>query len=1462
MSCLDAPRFSEQDPGARELLKTLAGAYRNKPAIVALIDRVGIEETDVYLDTEPRNAWRAVLQYAAQNGKLRLLVEAAAADDTVGGFRPRLREFLDPRQAEPAVSKDEALAREVADALSRAGRCRSPILIALEVDDDPLTEEGMPRTACHLTIRLSESQVTSAQTSAREALADATTIAEIVDAGRTIWTDVLLAAEPRLSALVERIAGATLSQPVAWCGRPELLGRMQEALLIAHVDGDDVAGFLWAEAGGHYLMPVRGTQDARTMRQRSPSRPPTVEVVDLLTEPAGQRQEKLREAAAKDVVVGVDSPTGVSLPVALGEVLTADSTLPTRAIISFGGAPDTGTISQLLHLVPCISVADARIAEPALLTVLKKALGDYAESTALPCIVSAARAAWIRWAIGNQDVEACRRGLSWSTWSYIGLPLFARRYGEVIPAAYPHLMDLRAVASGDWYFNRRNNIDSVYQADELARQPTKERFHLYVSGAGGTGKSCFLRYVHDQIASRPYNVAVWYRIDAPSSSWENVEDRIREETVEAVRIKMGADVARRVSQIVGGLGVFLPETLRLLQERESRFDGITVFIDQLERTFESGDEPDPHSLETISGELVDLLKDVGVGRGVRIFVASRKQYLPDFLGSYQKAKQCRLEFNVLQGIADDTERVAFVRRVLAWCHKQRLVDPLVTIRDEAARSLAEHARGHPLNMMLALIQLLSENLGGPVTKEQLGKYRPWTRLFALDLQAAADDDLDWYFMLAMAHARTEIVSFEEVWWRLRMVDPRLTRRAGELGPPGILERLWLLGLLGRTIYARPYGDEPGRFVEFFHANLRDYLLQEVMAHGGADLGLGGRRGGTPPTWRALDRLTTYARDWAQTQQLLPADDVRVLIQHRDQVIERYKVFDEPEPSPPFYLLFVQDSRGARETLSEAAQECFAYSSLVHDDGGRPTFEALFPDVDDRVKRCRSWLSRCPAGTWPAVLRYLITLETTAARGTLVELVLDSANPPREEVAQAIASVLAEPLYAARWRSEVLTAVLGEALRRVDGGADRLPRPTTSFLAASCDWDRDALVAAISYVVDRLDSSTDPGVGALAGRLGKGADIDRWLAAGQGASFRTVSALPRQPDTIASPVQLALGPELRAAADAARVASWSSELREVLGVPLPGIQLLEDEFEAYGAELRLQGKLVSRNVFYPDRVCVSKRRWDAFGKPLPPEAIQNTEPAEEDVLWMPLPVLTATGYQSAVLDFDETVLRWLEYHCRRAFDLLFDGELLLALVREVLSAPGGRRRLQGVPLSQLRQVVVDLIEEGVPVPSGSRRDAMFEELSKLVQRVDQPELLSQKLREYLKADICHSVVDESGQVTTILLDDQLEVTLANRVEVSNGRLVLGLNSSDAKELDTAIHRHVTRIVEQDGPTPVLVLTVPALRQPLARLLHRFDSELGARLDPHLPVLSFTELATPDMALVPGGLVTVTLSSVAT
>lgn len=1357
-----------------------------------------------------------------------------------------------PRQVDPVAA--------VATSLREAVRSRAPILIAIEQDTDHLTDAQFSLIERHLTVTLGAAAVAAAVEAADVALR-AGSIDEVVEAGQRIWTG-LREAEPRLDNLLDCISDDSVRQPVAWCGRAGLLARLGAALQIAHTGRGGDAGFVSVAAGAHYFLPVPQQPDSRTMayRYRTGTAEPTV-ARRWFSDDAARGTSFVREASAADIAVFVDPNPQSTAMSELARLVASNPLARSRAAFAFaGGTPDAEEVDALLDTVPFVSFADVNLAEPDVLATLESCLRAHAATFALPSIAGAVRGGAVRRAIAADHVASCLWALQWSVWSWIGLPLFARAYEEVPPAAYPHLMRLRSVASHDWYFNRRKEIPDAYAADTLARAdlPEEERFHLYLSGAGGTGKSCFLRYVHDELAERDSAVPIWYRVDAPSSSWESIERRVREETVKAIRDRFDDKTADDIGGISGGLGIFLREaSMRLRQARPGV--EIVVFIDQLERTFESGDQPNDVRLEGISNAIVDLLKTVGVGRGTRIFIASRKQYLPDFLGSSRTATEAGLEFNVLKKIGDDTERVGFVWRIVSWCSDNQLIDPKFSIDANAASTLVQQVDGHPLNMMLALIQLLSANPRGTVTEAQLrNQYRPWARLFDLDLRAAAHDDLDWYFLLAMAHARTEIVGFDEVWWRLRMVNARLTGRVDDLRPPRVIERLWLFGYLGRTLHARPDADNPAGFVEFFHANLRDYILREVMARAGAAFGVTGRRLGTPQAWRALDRLAARAHDWEQTQQLLPADDVRILMEHRHQVIEPYALPGLQDPRR-FALLFVRDPDPAREGLCDAATECFAFSALVHNERGRWVFETLFPDADARVKVCERWLESATSDTRTALLRYLVGLETEPARNILISTVLEKGARWDAETARTLASILAEPLYAARYRNGFVAGLL-EVAAGAGSRAAGPPAPRAeSFIVASCGGDRDALVSLISYCSDWF--SADESITAeRALAMLNSARVDEWLAS-SAADETFAGAAPIEPSSQEEDFVLGLmvGENLRSEIDQAQLEAWSGELRRRLGVPFPDLRLTRGEAEPPVGDDRRDGAApsaadpdaielwtptgrISSNVFRSDRVCIVRRDWDATGDPLPSDAVKGYDVAgEEDVVWVSLSESQRGAFPFPVRDFRAAVDDWLERHARRSFDVLFDDHLLVELAREIVASPGGRTRRRGLDWRRLRRVAVALIEEGVPF--GPRRDAILDVLAGLADTVAQPDLLVQKVREHLKSDICHAVADEAGQITVLLLDRELEQTLADLVADQQDRRVLALEADDALQLAAAARRGVERLLAEHAPPPVIV-TLPSLRRSLALLLRQFDHRV--------PILSFTELV-PDIITVPGGVV---------
>jgi hypothetical protein len=1344
---------------------------------------------------------------------------------------------------------------------------RSPIIIALEEQDHPLDEDMLRRTERHLTIAFSAEQLQTLD-EIGGSLSASPPLAEIVEQGRRAW-QILQKAQPWLRNLVDKVIDCAGAQPIAWTGRTDLLLRVYRALLLAHTESEDsTAGFLSLPCGGQYFSPLAESQSQWTLRHRMVA-PLTMGVLP----PGGENQAAaMAEAAGSDVSGGKNQADAMAEVAGLDvAVLRGDDLNPvlislaeavrihgdgcTRVAIGLGRA---GLVPELVHdvlaQIPCLSVGGPALNDDEVVNALKHGLETLAVRQAVPCILSAVRRAWIKRALDDENIDSLLDGLLWSTWSWVGRPLFAEELGEVEPAAYPHLMHLRSVAAKGWYCNRSQGIPPIYQANSLAMSdvPPEQKFHLYVSGAGGTGKSCFLHHVYEELVHRPDVLPVWYRVDAPNSAWGDVERSIRKEIVKAAKQKIGDTSAKLIPAGDGKLSGFLREIARRMRTTDSEIKEVVVFIDQLERTFESGVEPNYGGLQKISSEIIDLLKTVKFGEGIRIYIASRKQYLPDFLRSFEAAEQCRLHFNVLQTINDSEERSEFVEGVVQWCRQQNLVENEVDIDRRAAARLATGTNGHPLNMMLALIQMLSQRWQGRITEEAVERTRPWEKLFDLDLQAVGKDEVDKYFLLAMAHARTEIVRFEEVWWRLRLVDPKLTRRVEELRRRGVLERLWLLGHLGRTIHPRPYQDDPARFLEFFHANLRDYLLRDVMGQGGAAIALPGGRWETPPAWRALDRLSTCAREWEQTQQLLTHDEVRALMQQRDVAIDKVSLPGDPE-GEPFELLFLHDSdrSEARAQLCGNAKECFVFSALVYDELGRGTFEALFHREQERIDCCRRWLRRCNPEDRKPVLRYLVEMvvkKVTPAREFLTTVVLPESQPLAEELWVSLAQILSEPLHAARSRDELLAAVLEKAVVQSPTfriRASALPSRVAEFIVAACGADRNELVKVLYRCAKHFEGLQNERLQGFAGELESNELVDDWLSkASPDISLHSTISGRERHGRVPSPVQLRLGSDLAPVVNADRVARWHSEVGSRLGVPLPHFEPSLGEVEANELQLRLRGRDVALGKFYPARSQILKRHWDRTQPTMIPDAYRTQNDAlGEVVYWTDKDLLAQVNWELPAWDFDEAVTNWLEEMLRIYIEFVFDFDLLIQFVNDIAADSDISRLFYGVTLSDLRRVVMNLLHERVPLTD--RGTDIVKELQQLVtQSVTDPEVLTQKLRERVRDALCRVFSDETGQLATLLLDEAYENQLLNQLVESNGGLVLGLQGTSADALVKAVRRQLERNLREDV-RPV-VLCPQNLRLPLAKLL-RAD-------DPRVHVLSFTELSS-QINLVPAGLVTV-------
>lgn len=1440
-------RFCRSEWLARWVQDPLSQKRLLIPVRVRACDPSGLLGPIVFLDLvglKAAAAQRALLEQLEKS--MRLADGLRAGSDSA----PFPGEDQEPR----FPGRDDAVERgqKLTD-LDAVRGSRSPIVIAVEADDAPIAESELLLFERHLTLRLDASQRRELAELGDRAALEACEPSALFRAGRRVW-QILLQAQPRLAALFYAVASATPAQPIAWTGHVTLLAWLHRAILIArHDDTSGVSGLLTVGAGDHYFNPLAMQAGARNLPTRS-IRAPETGVVDHVL-PSEWLYERGAGAALPEFLMlsADDGARGLS---SLLDLVEASALSRCRVVACRDGLSIAPELLQraLVH-VPCLALGGAAVHQAAQAQELSAAIAQHGDRLSAPSIFAAFRRALVERHADGRDRAALVDALCWATWSWVGRPLFAQELGEIVPAAYPHLNDLRSIASKKWHVKREGDIAPRYRADALARSASEPdaHFHLYLSGAGGTGKSCVLRMVYERLQEREDALAVWYRVDAPSSAWDLVERRLKEETEAAFVGKLGEEKRSLVPDHDLQLGAFLMSTVEQL--RRHGVKELVVFIDQLERTFESGDEPNPLSLRTISQAVMGLLQDVKVGLGVRVFIASRKQYLPDFLRSSEEAAQAGLEFNVLQAIDNILERWKFVSEITAYCKKQQLVDKDVRIGQPAAQRLAQEVGGNPLNMMLALIQIYTSSDAGEIDERWMERNRPWEKLFLFDLQLAGKDDLDWYFLLAMAAARTEIVRFDDVWWRLRLVSSPLTQRAEELGPKRVIERLWLMGHLGRTIHARPDDSptpdrDPAAFLEFFHANLRDYLLRDVMGTGSAEIAVKGRSGGMPPAWRALDRLASAAREWAQTQYALAPEDVAVLMQMRDIVIER-PARGRAEERQPFYLLFLRDVPHTRERLCRAARECFVYSAMVHGDYGRWAFDELFRDVKDKLACCELWLLRSSGESRMRVLQHLVELRAPEARAFTAALACQ--RGAAHELAQELADVLAQPLNAARYREEMVFACWEHVVR--EGRKEtELPEALADLVVASCEGRRADVSELLGACAQRAEGSQDARVRALALELRSDALLNalckgRLARAGSDAPAGLESAARAHPA-----IELVVSPSLRSVIEQTLSADFCRRLSERLGVPLPELVVGEGEMaepdpvlaqgsdsalpareaQRYAVELRFSGHAVAYGLFPPDRVRVRLRDLRRAGGQPPAHAPCVFDASlNEVVLWLRADECAPAVVAARALAFEPALFEWLEGQLRTHVERFFEFDLLFVFLREAASEPELVRLFRSASADLLLRIVVALVREHVPL--FSHRTEIMQTLRRVVGRQSKLDTIVQRLRELesLTAELCAPFLDPSGRLHVIALDPALEDELGTRLVSGGGVDQLELGTGEARSLASAVRRYTEHTLERADTLPVLV-TMPVLRRPLFELLQRFDRRTH--------VLSFTEL--PD------------------
>ena len=177
-------------------------------------------------------------------------------------------------------------------------------------------------------------------------------------------------------------------------------------------------------------------------------------------------------------------------------------------------------------------------------------------------------------------------------------------------------------------------------------------------------------------------------------------------------------------------------------------------------------------------------------------------------------------------------------------------------------------------------------------------------------------------------------------------------------------------------------------------------------------------------------------------------------------------------------------------------------------------------------------------------------------------------------------------------------------------------------------------------MDRLRTSDDANDGALARAIAAFDGLDGWIGESSGAPLRGGVTVMDRDLSGSAPLALLAGGRLRPEMTAERLASWSSGLRAVLGVPLPDLVLLAGETEPDEVELLSFGQRLARNVFHPGRVRVSKQRWEGSGAS--PHVDEEPDlDRGECVLWLPPEVVAARDERIPTEDFEQAVAGWLE-----------------------------------------------------------------------------------------------------------------------------------------------------------------------------------------------------------------------------
>jgi flagellar biosynthesis protein FlhA len=295
----------------------------------------------------------------------------------------------------------------------------------------------------------------------------------------------------------------------------------------------------------------------------------------------------------------------------------------------------------------------------------------------------------------------------------------------------------------------------------------------------------------------------------------------------------------------------------------------------------------------------------------------------------------------------------------------------------------------------------------------------------------------------------------------------------------------------------------------------------------------------------------------------------------------------------------------------------------------------------------------------------------------------------------------------------------------------------------------------------------------------------------------------------------------------RVKGLRRKLAQELGFVLPPVRTRDDIDLPLGTyRIVLHGVEVGRGTAPPGHVLVIADDLTPFPGEEVREAVFGL-PAK----WVPAELRAqAELHDATVVDRSSVITTHLAEVARtHAAELLSrqDVKHLVELLRETDPAVVDDLNAAGVTIGEVQVVLQDLLGEQVPVRDLVR---ILEVISIQARVTRDPEALVEACRVALAPSICadRAVDDRLGVIS---LEPLLEHRLLEQLGRSERGTALAIDADTAEHLTTALARQVHH-AEEHGNQPVLVCSPP-----LRPALRRFS----ARVAPHVPVLSFDELA---------------------